>query len=115
MIMMSEYLHLFINSLLFIYLFMGGYDPIPIPSDWLEGSSFEFLIDMKENTLIQFLAITVKVYAFVFIAAWLRSALARFRIDQLLSLGWKILLPLSLLATVVILGVSEVDAFHYAK
>ncbi|MCE7734577.1 MAG: NADH-quinone oxidoreductase subunit H [Candidatus Heimdallarchaeota archaeon] len=114
MIMMSEYLHLFINSLLFIYLFMGGYDPIPIPASWLNDTGFEFLNDFRENTLIQFLAITGKVYFFVFIAAWLRSALARLRIDQLLSLGWKILLPLSLIATLVILGVSDVDAFSYA-
>jgi NADH-quinone oxidoreductase subunit H len=117
-IMMSEYLHLFINSLLFIYLFFGGYDPIPIP---LEGISiggnvyFEgFLRDFRTNTLVQFLTITGKVYFFVFIAAWLRSALARFRIDQLLSLGWKILLPLSLISTLVILGVSDVDAFSSA-
>ncbi|MHA2030662.1 MAG: NADH-quinone oxidoreductase subunit H, partial [Candidatus Kariarchaeaceae archaeon] len=73
-----------------------------------------FLRDFRTNTLVQFLTITGKVYFFVFIAAWLRSALARFRIDQLLSLGWKILLPLSLISTLVILGVSDVDAFSSA-
>ncbi|OLS25772.1 MAG: NADH-quinone oxidoreductase subunit H [Candidatus Heimdallarchaeota archaeon LC_2] len=120
MIMMSEYLHLFINSLLFIYLFLGGYDPIPIPLDGVsifgnEIISTGFLADFRTNTLIQFLTITGKLYFMVFIAAWLRSSLARFRIDQLLSLGWKILLPLSLISTLAILGFSDLDVFSYAS
>lgn len=120
MIMMSEYLHLFINSLLFIYLFLGGFDPVPIPLNGVsifgtEIISENFLLDFRRNMLVQFLTITGKAYFMVFIAAWFRSALARFRIDQLLSLGWKILIPLSMFATLVILGTSDLDVFSYAS
>ena len=102
LIMMVEYLHLFINSLLFIYMFMGGFDPFGhTVATFLTniGFSSSGVNSFRTNPLVQFLALTGKVYFFVFIAAWFRSALARLRIDQLLSLGWKILLPLSLVAT----------------
>ncbi len=98
LIMFTEYLHLFINSLLFIYLFLGGYDPV-----------FGF---GRGEPLVEFIALTVKAFAMIFVAAWLRSALGRLRIDQLLTLGWKILLPLSFLTLLVFIGGKEVNAFE---
>ncbi|MHA2501614.1 MAG: complex I subunit 1/NuoH family protein [Candidatus Kariarchaeaceae archaeon] len=101
LLMMVEYLHLFINSLLFIYLFLGGYDPIP----WgvSEGTA---LYDFAMNGWVQFITLTVKAYILVVIAAWMRSALARLRIDQLLSLGWKYFLPVSVVALVIMMAVA---------
>ena len=101
LLMMVEYLHLFINSLLFIYLFFGGYNPIP----WgiHPGTA---LYAFATNGWVQFITLTVKAYFFIAIAAWLRSALARLRIDQLLKLGWKYFLPVSLVALFIMLAVA---------
>jgi NADH-quinone oxidoreductase subunit H len=99
LIMFVEYLHLFINSLLFIYIFLGGYDALP----WDAGA-------FEHRGGVQFVALTIKAYIFVVVAAWMRSALARLRIDQLLSFGWKMLLPLSLAALIPFL--IDIGAFE---
>jgi len=93
LIMMVEYIHLTVNSLLFIYLFFGGYDAIP----WVD-------LAFEHNWAVQIIVLTAKLYLFVMIAAWLRSALPRMRIDQLLSLGWKQLLPIAIIASIGTLG-----------
>ena len=93
LIMMVEYIHLTVNSLLFIYLFFGGYDAIPFVE-----------LEFERWWPVQFIVLTAKLYLFVIIAAWLRSALPRMRIDQLLSLGWKQLLPIALIAAIGTLG-----------
>ena len=98
LILMVEYIHLTVNSLLFIYLFFGGYDPLPFVA-------FEF----EKFWLIQFIALTVKFYIFVYIAAWLRAALPRMRIDQLLTLGWKHMLPVTIIAFIGVIGSSSPD------
>jgi NADH-quinone oxidoreductase subunit H len=43
----------------------------------------------------------IKVFLFMFFYIWLRGTLPRFRYDQLMSFGWKVLLPLALLNTMV--------------
>jgi len=101
LLMMVEYLHLFINSLLFIYLFFGGYNPIP----WSIDDTSMFW-EFATNPWVQFLTLTAKAYFFIVIAAWMRSALARLRIDQLLNLGWKYFLPISLFASIIMLVLS---------
>src|SRR5208282_3515173 len=44
---------------------------------------------------------TAKVLAFLFFYIWLRGTLPRFRYDQLMSFGWKLLLPVSLANLVI--------------
>jgi NADH-quinone oxidoreductase subunit H len=43
----------------------------------------------------------VKVFAFLFLYIWVRSTLPRFRYDQLMSFGWKFLLPLAVANIIV--------------
>lgn len=111
LIMMVEYLHLTVNSFLFIFLFFGGYDPIPIPAT--EGSAlynFKYF-QIGDFYIVQFIAITVKLYLFIIIAAWFRSALPRMRIDQLLNMGWKHFLPVSIFATAGILFMEDPELY----
>jgi NADH-quinone oxidoreductase subunit H len=44
---------------------------------------------------------SLKVFGFMFFYIWMRGTLPRFRYDQLMSLGWKFLLPLALLNILV--------------
>lgn len=99
-LLMVEYLHLWINSIVVIMLFLGGWDPLP-PLKFPPFINIEYnatINALRENEIMQFLALQGKILLFVFIAAWVRSALPRFRIDQFISFGWKTLIPATLLA-----------------
>lgn len=108
MAMATEYFLLLIGSFVGIYLFLGGpYIP------FLEG--IPFLEDINsviaEEILLAIVIFTVKLWLFVFLYVWIRSALPRVRIDQLLDIGWKRLIPLAILniILVVILEILELD------
>lgn len=79
----AEYSNLIIVSALATILFFGG---------WL-GPSF----------LPPIAWFAIKTYIFVFLNLWIRATLPRIRIDQLMSLGWKILLPLTI-ANILLVG-----------
>jgi NADH-quinone oxidoreductase subunit H len=82
---LAEFVNLFIVCALAALLFLGGWLPFTNP---VYGT-------------ILFLA---KTYVLIFFAMWIRSTFPRFRIDQFMDFGWKVLLPLSL-ANLFITGV----------
>nr|YP_010628546.1 NADH dehydrogenase subunit 1 [Begonia depauperata]WBN95440.1 NADH dehydrogenase subunit 1 [Begonia depauperata] len=91
----ASYLNLLVSSLLVTVLYLGGWD-ISIPSI-LNSSLFEInkaggLFVMTINIFITL----VKTYFFLFISITTRWTLPRLRMDRLLNLGWKFLLPISL-------------------
>src|ERR1044072_1131341 len=86
---LAEYINMFTVSMLATTLFFGGWN-VPFIDLVLPRGSFLF-------GLISALGFLVKVCVFLFIYIWLRGTLPRFRFDQLMSFGWKILLPLGLL------------------
>jgi len=89
MFFIAEYSNMVTASGLMVTLFFGGWD-IPF-TQWdnvLPHTGWKTIL-----TLIVFLA---KVVFFLFLYMWIRWTLPRFRYDQLMSLGWKVLLPLGL-------------------
>ena len=83
----AEYVALFIMSGILITLFFGGFlAPWPFPAQ-LEGFA---------GTLYGTFWFFLKTYIFVAIAVWLRGTLPRVRVDQLMNMAWKVLLPLAL-------------------
>src|ERR1051326_8809363 len=86
---LAEHINMFTVSMLATTLFWGGWN-VPFIDLFLERGSFLF-------GLISALGFLFKVCVFLFIYIWLRGTLPRFRFDQLMSFGWKILLPLALL------------------
>jgi len=83
----AEYVALFIMSGILITLFFGGFlAPWPFPAQ-LEGFG---------GTLYGTFWFSLKTYIFVAIAVWLRGTLPRVRVDQLMNMAWKVLLPLAL-------------------
>jgi NADH-quinone oxidoreductase subunit H len=52
-------------------------------------------------TIIGVFVLFAKIFAFIFFFMWVRWTLPRFRYDQLMNLGWKVLLPLAILNIVL--------------
>nr|YP_009733697.1 NADH-plastoquinone oxidoreductase subunit 1 [Begonia guangxiensis]QHV34446.1 NADH-plastoquinone oxidoreductase subunit 1 [Begonia guangxiensis] len=91
----ASYLNLLVSSLLVTVLYLGGWD-ISIPYI-LNSSLFE--INKASGLFVMTIGIfitLVKTYLFLFISITTRWTLPRLRMDQLLNLGWKFLLPISL-------------------
>src|ERR1044071_4280825 len=87
---LAEYINMFTVAMLATTLFWGGWN-VPFIDLGLPRGSFLF-------GLISAIGFIVKVCVFLFIYIWLRGTLPRFRFDQLMSFGWKILLPMALLS-----------------
>ena len=84
----AEYVALFVMSAILVTLFFGGYlAPWPFPAQ-LGG----FI-----GTLYGLIWFFAKTYFFIFVAIWMRTTLPRIRVDQLMGVAWKVLLPLSLI------------------
>jgi NADH-quinone oxidoreductase subunit H len=81
----AEYLNVVVVSGLIVTVFFGGWNlPWLSPPTWVDP-----------------IIVIVKMLVFVFFFIWVRATLPRLRYDQLMSLGWKILLPLATLNALV--------------
>ena len=90
---LAEYLNLFITAGIAVTLFFGGWMPLHIAG--LEG--FNTVMDYIPG-VIWFVG---KTFFVVFLLMWIRWTFPRLRIDQVLILEWKYLMPLSLLTLLV--------------
>ena len=86
---LAEYLNMFIVAAIAATMFLGGWMPLHIPG-W---ESFNQIMDY----IPPFVWFFGKTFFCVFLALWIRWSFPRLRIDQLLKLEWKILMPLALL------------------
>lgn len=83
---LAEYINMLNVSAVATTMFFGGWH-----APWPEG-----LIPFMEGGWWGILWFTLKVWFFMFLMIWTRATLMRFRYDQFMSLGWKILIPISL-------------------
>jgi len=97
MFFIAEYANVMTSSALMSTLFFGGWD-IPFTM-WDNVAPHTFI-----KTLLTFAVFWVKILFFVFVFIWVRWTVPRFRYDQLMSLGWKVMLPVSLAYIIVIAG-----------
>ena len=79
---LAEYIEMFVISAVAVTFFLGGWHG-PGPG-WLDP-----------------IWVIVKIFVFLFLFMWIRATLPRVRYDQLMSLGWKVLLPLATLNVLV--------------
>nr|YP_011027508.1 NADH-plastoquinone oxidoreductase subunit 1 [Sedum sediforme]WQN01843.1 NADH-plastoquinone oxidoreductase subunit 1 [Sedum sediforme] len=89
----ASYLNLLVSSFFVIVLYLGGWNlsiPYILSPELFEKAGGVF------GTIISILITLVKTYLFLFIPITTRWTLPRLRMDQLLNLGWKFLLPISL-------------------
>jgi NADH-quinone oxidoreductase subunit H len=94
----AEYANMATQSAMMATLFMGGWDIPFTQADNTGAVSFPLV-------LLSFLVMAIKTAFFLFVYIWVRWTLPRFRYDQLMSLGWKILLPVALGYIVVVAAV----------
>ena len=86
MFFMAEYANMITAAALTVTLFFGGWD-VPL----LDESSLGLF-----GTLLSVLSFILKMSFFLFLFIWVRWTFPRFRYDQLMRLGWKVMLPLAL-------------------
>ena len=101
---LAEYLNLFITAGIATTIFLGGWAPLHIIG--LEG--FNAVMDYIPG-FVWFLA---KTFFVVFLLMWIRWTFPRLRIDQILSLEWKYLVPISL-ANLVLMAIVAAYGFHF--
>ena len=113
---MGEYAHMIVSSALMATLFFGGWD-IPFwtgddaylfQGEWIRGFTEAGAPIAAElawwKTLFTFGAFAMKTYFFVIVYIWVRWTVPRFRYDQVMQLGWKVMLPVALAYVMVVAG-----------
>lgn len=134
MFALTEYVHLVGWSAIAASLFMGGWTGPNVPDVLLGlgniingfgnfsnaagdavanlGSSLEWMRTGVMGYIVGLFWFVFKTYLFVFLAMWIRWTLPRVRIDQLMDLGWKFLLPVSLF-NIFLTGMLRFIAMEY--
>jgi NADH-quinone oxidoreductase subunit H len=85
---LAEYANMFIASALIVTLYLGG---------WQFPYLDHFGLSTGWFAVISVITFAIKVAALLFFFIWVRWSIPRFRYDQLMNLGWKVMFPLSLL------------------
>ncbi len=88
---LAEYVNMATVSALCILFFFGGWEFLP----WLSWEKIG--VDLNTFWFIPTIWFFTKIAAFLFFFVWVRWTLPRFRYDQLMSIGWKTLIPIALL------------------
>ncbi len=83
----AEYINMFISSAIISTLYFGGYN---MPFIGRLGLSHNL------EAILGIVFLFAKIFFFIFFFMWVRWTVPRFRFDQLMNLGWKILIPLSI-------------------
>lgn len=104
----AEYINMFLSSAVMVSLFFGGYD-IPFVNDAHLAEN----IGTNWAAILQGLCLFGKIVFFLFLFMWVRWTIPRFRYDQLMNLGWKILIPLSLFNMMVTGGLILLKQNHW--
>lgn len=84
LVMMAEYTAMFVGSWVITLVFLGGWNMWPLPASWIW--------------------VVVKIYAVQTFICWLRWTWVRLRMDSIMSLSWKYLIPAAL-ANLIVVGV----------
>ena len=91
----SEYVNVFISSAVMATLYFGGYD-IPFFNHWV-GEHW----GQNWLAICQFASFFLKIVVFIFFFMWVRWTVPRFRYDQLMKLGWRVMIPLAIVNLLV--------------
>jgi len=93
----AEYANMFISSTILAVLYFGGYNYPGM--QWMVDN-----VGVNTANILGIGVLFIKICCFIFFYMWIRWTIPRFRYDQLMNLGWKILIPLSII-NIVITGI----------
>lgn len=93
----AEYINMFISSAVMVTLYWGAYNYPGM--DWMAAH-----IGTNGAVILGVVLMFLKVFLFIFFFMWVRWTIPRFRYDQLMDLGWKVLIPLAI-ANIVVTGI----------
>lgn len=99
----AEYINMFVSSAVMATLYFGGYNYPGM--EWVAAHVGPVIAPLL-GTAVLFL----KIFVFIFFFMWVRWTIPRFRYDQLMHLGWKVLIPLAIaniVVTAIVIGVIE--------
>lgn len=104
MFFLAEYMHVVIGSMLITTFFFGSYH-LPFAGYWLPelSSTWQAVLDVS--------VFVTKTLIWVFIYIWVRWTIPRFKYNQVMKLGWKRLLPISILNFIVLAVI--IYAWHH--
>ena len=100
----AEYVNMFVSSVIMATLFFGGYD-CPFVNEANMAPNWAALLGVG--------VLMAKVCFFLFVFMWVRWTIPRFRYDQLMRLGWQVLIPLALLNMLVTGALVLLKANHW--
>ncbi len=89
---LAEYANMILISALSALLFMGGWLS-PLPQAWVDGV---WLLDDGFHWLL------LKTFFFMFLLLWFRATFPRYRYDQIMRLGWKVFIPITIVWILVV-------------
>lgn len=87
----AEYINVFVSSAVLATLYFGGYN----------FPGMQLISNPNVAALLGVAALFIKILLFIFFFIWVRWTIPRFRYDQLMKLGWNILIPLSIINIVI--------------
>ena len=93
----AEYINMFVSAAVMASLYFGGYNYPGM--DWVLVQAGPVIAP-----LIGVGVFFLKIFAFIFFFMWVRWTIPRFRYDQLMHLGWKVLIPLAI-ANIIITSI----------
>ena len=93
----AEYANMFISSAILAILYFGGYNYPGM--QWIVEN-----VSLNLANILGIIVLFIKICAFIFFYMWVRWTIPRFRYDQLMNLGWKVLIPLSII-NIIITGI----------
>lgn len=89
---LAEYANMILVSALTALMFTGGWLS-PLPQSWVDGV---FLLDDGFHWLL------LKTFFFMFLFLWFRATFPRYRYDQIMRLGWKVFIPITIVWILVV-------------
>lgn len=89
---LGEYANMILIAALSALMFLGGWLS-PLPAAWVDGV---FLLDDGMHWLV------LKTFFFMFLFLWFRATFPRYRYDQIMRLGWKVFIPITIVWILVV-------------